>query len=203
MKIHFKGIYKGKDCELDYLDEYRETEHKPDAVKLPKRKKFLTLKAYLLAPFVLTLFSLLYFWRYSIKIDIVNIYAFTLILLVFSLIQSIFLLPLHEVLHTVFNKKDSFIYFYPKKSYMFVANIEEKSKATKIAELLFPNIILGFLPFIIGMILPQLKLIGILGIAGIIPGTVDYMNTFFYLRHIPNGARIYSHKDDGIFWYKP
>ena len=202
MKIHFKGIYKGKDCELDYLDEYRETEHKPNAVKLPKCKKFWTLKAYLLMPFVLTLFSLLYFWRYSIKIDFVNIFAFTLILLGFSLIQLI-LLPLHEVLHTVFNKKDSFIYFYPKKACMFVTNIEEKSKATKIAESLFPNIILGFLPFIIGMILPQLKLISILGVAGIATGTSDYMDTFYYLRHIPNGARIYSHKDDGVFWYKP
>ncbi|MBO7179393.1 MAG: hypothetical protein J6V78_03530 [Clostridia bacterium] len=49
MKLHFKGIYKDKEHEFDYLDEYCVKEHKPNAVKLPKTKKFFFLKAQLLA----------------------------------------------------------------------------------------------------------------------------------------------------------
>ena len=86
---------------------------------------------------------------------------------------------------------------------MFVVNVEEKTKFSKISEFLFPNLILGFIPFIIAIIFPQLKILGFFAIPNIVIGTADYMNIFRFLRYIPNGAKIYTHIDDGEFWYIP
>ena len=85
---------------------------------------------------------------------------------------------------------------------MIVMNVEEKTKFNRILELLFPNIILGIIPFIIAIIFPQLKILGFFAIPNIAVGIGVYLNIFHYLRYVPNGARIYSHKD-GVYWYKP
>lgn len=202
MKIHFKGIYKGKSEQLDYLDKYCETEHKPGAVKLPKQKKFFNLKSDILAAVILLLFSFIFCLRYPFVTNSTELYSF-LLLLAFGGLLSIIMLPVHEILHTVFNKQDSFIYLYPKHLCMFVVNIEEKTKFSKISEFLFPGLILGFLPFIIAIIFPQLKILGFFAIWNIVIGTADYMNIFRFLRYMPNGAKLYTHIDDGVFWYKP
>ncbi|MBE6751714.1 MAG: DUF3267 domain-containing protein [Ruminococcaceae bacterium] len=202
MKIHFKGIYKGKSEQLDYLDKYCETEHKPGAIKLPKQKKFYYLKVHLFYTLIFVLFSFILCLRYHLVTNSSDRLFFVLILGFFTILHTL-LLPIHEILHTVFNKKDSFIYIYPKGLCMFVMNIEEKSKAIKILEFLFPSIILGLLPFVIGLIFPQFKFLGIFAIPGIATGAGDYMNIFRFLRYIPNGAKIYTHIDDGEFWYIP
>lgn len=202
MKIHFKGIYKGKDDERDYLDKYCAKEHKPGAVKFPKAKKFFDLKANILSVVILLLFSFIFCLRYQLVTNSADFYFFLLFLAFFCLL-SIILLPVHEILHTVFNKQDSFIYLYPKHLCMFVVNVEEKTKFSKILEFLFPSLILGLLPFVIAIIFPQFKFLGFFAIPNIVTGTADYMNIFRFLHYIPNGARIYNHKDDGIYWYKP
>jgi len=202
MKIHFKGIYKGKDDEQDYLDKYCAKEHKPGAVKLPEAKKFFDLKANILSGVVILLFSFIFCFRYQLVTNSADLCFFLLFLALFCVLSTI-LLPVHEILHTVFNKQDSIIYFYPKHLCMFVVNVEEKTKFSKISEFLFPNLILGFIPFIIAIIFPQLKILGFFAIPNIVIGTADYMNIFRFLRYIPNGAKIYTHIDDGVYWYKP
>ncbi|MBE6748696.1 MAG: hypothetical protein E7557_05635 [Ruminococcaceae bacterium] len=201
MKFHFKGIYKGKEHELDYLDEYYIKEHKPNAIEIPKRKKFFELKCELLSCAHVFLFSFILCLRYPLVTSFADLYFFLIILTFFCLL-SIILLPVHEILHTIFNKQDSFFYLYPKHFCAFVMNIEEKTKFKKILGFLLPSVILGIIPFIIAIIFPQLKFLGFFAIPNIAWGSGDYMDTFHFLRYVPNGARIYSHKD-GIYWYKP
>lgn len=202
MKIHFKGIYKGKDGELDYLEKYCETEHKPGAVKLPETEKHYYLKGNIFLGIIFALFSFLFCLRYPIVTNLSEFYAFLLILAIFSVL-NIILIPVHEILHTVFNKQDSFIYFYPKRFSMFVINTEDKSKSEQILFLLFPSLVLGIIPFVVGLIFPSLKILSVFAIPGIAAGAGDYINIFYTLRHIPNGARIYTYKDGGDYWYKP
>lgn len=202
MKLHFKGVYKGKPGQLDYLDKYCETEHKPGAIKLPKHKKFFYLRSRLLGYTLMVLLSFIFLLRYPIVTNADELIAYIFILACFTFLHG-FLLPLHEILHTVFNKEDSFIYLYPKRLCMFVMNIEEESKRKRIFSLLFPNLILGVIPFIIALIFPPLRILGVFAIPGIATGAGDYMNIFRFLRYIPNGAKIYTHIDDGEFWYKP
>ncbi len=202
MKIHFKGIYKGKDYELDYLNEYRAKEHKPGAVKLPKKGKSFDLKSEILSGVVFLLFSFIFCLRYPLVTNSSEFYFF-LLFLAFFCVLSFILMPVHEILHTVFNKQDSFIYLYPKQLCMFVVNVEEKTKFSTILEFLFPSLILGLLPFAVAIIFPQLKFLGFFAIPNIAIGTADFMNIFRFLRYIPNGAKIYEHVDGGSFWYKP
>ena len=199
MKIHFKGIYKGKEDELDYFDEYCETEHKPNAVKLPELKVS-NIKIHIFSIIIAVCFCYIYNLRYNL-ITSYNDFINFIFVFAFFTILDVFLVPVHEILHTVFNKQDSYIFIQPKQMYAVVINYEEKSKRIRILGLLFPNLILGIIPFVVSLIFPPLKFLGMIAIPNITGGVGDFILILHYLHHVPNGAKIYNHKDDGSFWY--
>ena len=108
----------------------------------------------------------------------------------------------HELLHAVFFKDKVYLFHNLKKFKMFVIGTEDMSKAKYITMCLCPNIILGFIPFIIFLIEPSLIFLGSFGALAISVGTADYINVVKTLRQVDNGATIYlsgSHS----YWYKP
>lgn len=61
---------------------------------------------------------------------------------------------------------------------------------------------LGFIPFIIFWIKPELVVLATFGTLGIASAAGDFYNVRNALRQVPNGARIYQHKFN-TYWYMP
>ncbi len=97
----------------------------------------------------------------------------------------------HELLHAVCFKKDVYMYTNLKQGLLFVAGTEDMSKSRFIFMSLLPNIIFGFIPYIIFLIFPRLIGVGLFGLICIGSGFGDYMNVFNAITQVPNRAKIY------------
>ncbi len=109
------------------------------------------------------------------------------------------LLP-HEYLHAICFKETVYVYTYLSKGMMFVVGTEAMSKRRYIAMSLLPNIVFGFIPYILFLIYPQFSVLGSLGIFCILMGVGDYYNVFNALTQMPKGAKTYLHKFNS-YWY--
>lgn len=105
----------------------------------------------------------------------------------------------HEILHGMCFKGDAYFYTYLRKGACFVTGLELFSKSRYVFTLLLPNIVFGFIPFMIWLIFPNLSFLGWFGAAGIGMGAGDYMNIFNCLTQVPNGAKVYM-KNMNSFW---
>ena len=108
----------------------------------------------------------------------------------------------HELLHAICFKSDVYLYTNWAQGMLFVIGPETMSKSRFIFMSLLPNIIFGFIPFIIGMIFPNLVLLTLVGALCIGSGAGDYYNVFNALTQMPRGARTYMYKFNS-FWYMP
>ena len=108
----------------------------------------------------------------------------------------------HEFLHAIFFKKDVYMYTNLSQGMLFVVGQENMSKIRFCLMSLFPNIVFGFIPFIIYMINPSFKILGELGAFSIACGVGDYLNVFNALTQMPKGAKTYL---SGMhsYWYMP
>lgn len=66
---------------------------------------------------------------------------------------------------------------------------------------MLPNIVFGFIPFILWCFFPSVSFLGFLGALAIGAGGGDYMNVFNCLTQVPNGAKTYMHGMNS-FWVK-
>ncbi len=107
----------------------------------------------------------------------------------------------HEFLHAICFKNDVFMYQNLKQGMMFVVGTEDMSKLRFIMMSLCPNIVFGFIPFIIFLIFPNLTILGTLGALAIGAGVGDYYNVFNCLTQVPKGAKIYN-SGFHSYWYK-
>ena len=105
----------------------------------------------------------------------------------------------HEVLHALCFKEDVYMYTYLSKGACFVVGPELMSKSRFIFMCMLPNLVFGFLPFIIWCIFPSLTFLGYLGALAIGAGGGDYMNVFNTITQVPNGAKVYMHGMNS-FW---
>ncbi len=111
------------------------------------------------------------------------------------------LLP-HEILHALCYKKDVYMYNNLSQGLMFVVGTEDMSKSRFIFMSLCPNIIFGFVPYIIFLFFPKLTGLGLFGLTCTGMGFGDYLNVFNALKQVPKGAKIYlcgMHS----YWYMP
>ena len=108
----------------------------------------------------------------------------------------------HEFLHAICFKEDVYMYTNLKQGMLFVVGQENMSKTRFCLMSLLPNIIFGFIPFIIYMINPTLEILGELGAFSIAAGVGDYLNVFNALTQMPKGAKTYL---SGMhsYWYLP
>lgn len=107
----------------------------------------------------------------------------------------------HELLHAICFKEDAYIYTNFAQGMLFVVGPEDMSKSRFIFLGLLPNIILGLVPYVIGLIFSQPFLI-VFGLTGISAGAGDYYNVLNAIRQMPRGSRTYIHGLNS-YWYMP
>lgn len=85
---------------------------------------------------------------------------------------------------------------------LFVVGPETMSKSRFIIMSLLPNIVFGFIPYIIFLINPDYSFLGTLGFLAIGMGAGDYYNVYNAMTQMPKGARTYLYQFNS-YWYVP
>ncbi len=192
MKLHYKGKY---DLNPDSLPH---GEHKEGAVKFKEAEdsKKLSIIANIAATVIMVVLAVPAFFRAK---DYILQDTFQLFL--GCLLSMLTLFP-HELLHAICFKGDVYLYTNWSQGMLFVVGPEDMSKSRFILLSLLPNIVFGFVPYIIGMIFPKYLFLLSLGTLSIGMGAGDYYNVFNALTQMPKGARTYMYKFNS-FWYMP
>lgn len=196
MKLHYKGKYN---LDPQFLPC---GEHKPGAVKFKEAESSakLSVIANGIALGILIVLGALAAVRISFyrSYDIVDV----LYVIILATVITIPFYFVHEILHAVCFKKDVYLYTNWKQGMLFVIGPEDMSKVRFIFLSLLPNIILGIIPYILGMIFPNLILFTAFGIIMTASGAGDYYNVFNALTQMPKGSRTYLHGFNS-YWYIP
>ena len=108
----------------------------------------------------------------------------------------------HEILHAICFKEDVYLFTNFSHGMLFVAGPEDMSKSRFIFMSLLPNIVLGFIPYLIFVINPDWTLLGIFASFNISSGAGDYLNVYNAITQMPKGARTYLHHFNS-YWYIP
>ena len=111
------------------------------------------------------------------------------------------LLP-HEYLHALCYQEDGYFYTYFSRGMIFVVGQEDMSKARFIFMSMLPNLVFGFIPFILFLINPMWRVLGTLGTFAISFGVGDYINAFNALIQMPRGAVTFLYRQHS-YWYIP
>lgn len=189
MKLHYKGKFNGD------VKTLPENEDRPNAVMFKEFKspKVFSLLMNILSVVLLVPLGLVYFWRCDVK-DINMVF-------IGAVISLIMMVP-HEILHALCCKGDVDLYIYPKGGSLFVIPFEDMSKKQFVFMSLLPNIVFGFVPFIIFLCFPQFTILGAVGFVSIPMGVGDYTNVFNALTQMPKGAKTYLNGFNS-YWYMP
>ncbi len=190
MRIHYRGKF---DLNPDSLPH---GEHLPGAVKFREAESTSEMAK------KMTVLSIVLVVVLAIPAWIVGhseIEPFQLIL--GSLLPMLLLFP-HEVLHGLCFKKDVYIYTNISQGMLFIVGTETMSKGRFIFMSMLPNILFGFIPYIVGLIFPQYTIFLVLGVIATSMGVGDYYNVYNALTQMPKGARTYLHKFNS-YWYMP
>jgi len=188
MRLHYKGKFDGN---IDNLPK-GELEKHQNAVKFKEIDdiKKLMIIMNIVAFIVLVILGIVYIWRRGVWAEFSWI----------GIISSILTLFPHEFLHAICFKED--VEMYLTDGGAFVCGTESMSKFRFVFMSLLPNIIFGFIPFIIFLIFPNMTILGTLGIIAISMGVGDYYNVFNALTQMPKGARCFMEKQNS-YWYMP
>ena len=108
----------------------------------------------------------------------------------------------HEFLHAICFREDVYLYTNLKQGMLFVVGPETMSKERFIIMSLFPNVVFGFIPYVIGLMFPRLPFFAALGTLAIGMGAGDYYNVFNALTQMPKGSRTYLYGFHS-YWYMP
>lgn len=108
----------------------------------------------------------------------------------------------HELLHALCFKEDVYLYTDFKQGLLFVVGCETMSKQRFIFMSLLPNIVFGFIPYMISFLGIQYLTLAVLGVIAIGMGAGDYYNVFNALIQMPKGARTYLYQMNS-YWYIP
>ncbi len=190
MKLHYQGKYDLNPDSLPHGD------HKPNAVPFKEAedtKKF-ALMVNIASMVIIILLAIPAFIRSKEYFDSLQ--------LLLGLAASMLIIFPHEFLHAICFKGDVYLYTNLKQGLVFVIGPETMSKSRFILMSLFPNIVFGFIPYLIGMLFPRFLFFLVLGTLSIGMGAGDYYNVFNALMQMPNGARTYLYRFNS-FWYLP
>ena len=185
-KFHYAGKYNGDPSSI------ASHEHEPGHVPFKEIKDMNKLGIFINLIALLIGFVLIgiYFYLCRKNLDFVGI--------ILAIIAAI---P-HEFLHALCFKGDVYMYEALSRGMLFVSGPGTFSKAEFVFMCLLPNIVFGFIPFIIFLFNPSNTLLGTFGLVSIASGAGDYYNVFNALTQVPNGARIYNN-GMSTYWYMP
>lgn len=189
MKLHYKGKFNG---DANTLPKNAE---RPNSVmfKEPKSPKIFSLIMNILGFLLLFPLFFIYAWRCG-EVDYIKAFLG-------AGLSTLMTVP-HEIIHALCCKGDVNLYIYPKGGSLFVMPFEDMSKKRFVIMSLLPNLVFGFIPFIVFLIFPQFKILGALGFLSIPSGIGDYMNVFNALTQMPKGAKTYLNGFNS-YWYLP
>ena len=188
MKLHYKGKFDGNE---DLLPSGELEKHK-NAVKFKEISdmKQLMIFGNIVSGIMIIIVGAIFILRAG---------GFEKVSFIGMILAGISIFP-HEFLHAICFKKD--VYMYITGGGAFVCGTENMSKSRFIFMCMLPNIVFGFIPFIIFLIFPQFTVLGSLGLMAISMGTGDYYNVFNALTQMPRGARCFMEKQNS-YWYMP
>ena len=192
MKLHYKGKY---DLNPESLPH---GEHMPGAVpfKEAKDSRQLSIIANAASVVIMVLLAVPAYFR-------CREYLLTSpFQMMFGAIASMLILFPHEILHALCFKEDVYLYTNWKQGLLFVVGPETMSKGRFIFMSLFPNLVLGIIPYLLGMLLPNLVFAVVLGILATGMGAGDYYNVFNAATQMPRGSRTYLYQFNS-YWYMP
>lgn len=125
-----------------------------------------------------------------------------------GIVISLVLIVPHEFIHALFMGRDAevFMYYSLKHLMMFVTTVSPMTKGRFILFSAMPSLILGWLPFFIGLFLfPTTDLGGILmaaGFWGSLESCADYLNIFNALVQMPKGS-LTQLSGMNSYWFMP
>ncbi len=190
-KIKYMGKYSGNPDDLP-TQTYREGSVKfkePETMK--KLAIIANIGALIVAVFTLGLFYLRggigMFGNFGIPVGF--------------LLVVVTMLP-HEYLHAICFKEEVYVYTNLKQGLLFVVGPEAMTKGRFIFMSMLPNLVFGFIPYILYMIWPNLVVLGALGALAIPAGFGDYMNVFNAATQMPKGSLTYLYKTNS-YWFMP
>lgn len=192
MNLHYKGAY---DLNPESLPH---GEHMPGAVPFREAKdsKTLSILANALSLLIMLALAIPAFFRCR-----EYLFASPLQLSLGCLASLLVLFP-HELLHAICFKEDVYLYTNWKQGMLFVLGPETMSKGRFIFMSLLPNLVFGILPYVLGMLFPNLVFAAALGVLAASMGAGDYYNVFNAATQMPKGSRTYLYQFHS-YWYLP
>ena len=125
-----------------------------------------------------------------------------------GILLSLLTLFPHELLHAVFFGKESEVelYIIPNQFMAFVYCNQPVTKKRFIVLSLFPNVIFGWLPLLVWVILPYIEIYSnilfVFSFAGVLHGIGDYLNVYNASRQMPKGS-MQQLSGFNSYWFMP
>lgn len=193
MKLHYRGKYNLDPATLPTC------KHQPNAVKFKEvdSTKELAVIANGMAIALMILLAIPVYLKYKgLLFD-----YFDEMMVGAAMLPLLTMFP-HELLHALCFKEDVYLYTNFKQGFLFVVGCETMSKQRFIFMSLLPNIVFGFLPYMISFLGIQYLTLAVLGVIAIGMGAGDYYNVFNALTQMTKGARTYLYQMNS-YWYIP
>lgn len=193
MKLVYKGKYNGIVEEFESSKNIKKAVKYKEADNLEEMAKIITIPA-----------NILQFVLLCIVFLIVGLENFehTIFVMIIAFVVSLFTMIPHELLHGICYKKDVYFYTNLKQLMLFIVGEDHLSKWKFIFMCLLPNIVFGFIPFIIFLINTELVFWGMLGAMCISYGMGDYYNVWNTIRQVPKNGLVFA-KGHNSYWYVP
>lgn len=190
MKLHYRGKYNLDPTTLPTC------KHQPNAVKFKEvdSTKELADIANDIAIALMILLSIPVYLKYK-----GSLFDYFDEMMVGAMLPLLTMFP-HELLHALCFKEDVYLYTNFKQGLLFVVGCETMSKQRFIFMSLLPNIVFGFIPYMISFLGIQYLTLAVLGVIAIGMGAGDYYNVFNALIQMPKGARTYLYQMNS-YWY--
>lgn len=186
MKLHFIGKFDGNP---EHLKNQRMVENAiPFREPAPEK---IAMVANVISIIIIIITIGIGYLRTS-GFDFINVTG--LVLAVISLVP-------HEILHALCFREDVYFYTYLKQMTIFVVGSEDMTKGRFVFMSLLPNIVFGFIPFIIFLIEPSYTLLGSLGALAIAFGAGDYMNVFNAITQMPKRSYAFMYQMN-TYWHQ-
>ena len=192
MKLHYRGKYNLDPATLPTC------KHQPNAVKFKEvdsTKELADIANGIAIALMILLFIPVYL---KYKGSLFNYFDE---MMVGAMLPLLTMFP-HELLHALCFKEDVYLYTDFKQGLLFVVGCETMSKQRFIFMSLLPNIVFGFIPYMISFLGIQYLTLAVLGVIAIGMGAGDYYNVFNALIQMPKGARTYLYQMNS-YWYIP
>lgn len=192
MKLHYRGKYNLDPTTLPTC------KHQPNAVKFKEvdSTKELADIANGIAIALMILLSIPVYLKYK-----GSLFDYFDEMMVGAMLPLLTMFP-HELIHALCFREDVYLYTDFKQGLLFVVGCETMSKQRFIFMSLLPNIVFGFIPYMISFLGIQYLTLAVLGVIAIGMGAGDYYNVFNALIQMPKGARTYLYQMNS-YWYIP